>query len=343
MGELLEEGELIDPITGFAYPSAWIARCQDAEGLSLVRQGLGILTSSGRVLRRGFTTGTTAAAACKAAVLSLETGVKGVNILLPCGLRVHMDATGDGGAGRCRKYAGDHPHDLTSGIEFVARASRQGDSLAFVTADGIGRYARETSRFRRGEPAISPTAQRCILGAIREACAEIGTEGISVELSAPLGREVAIQTLNPRMGIVGGISVLGSTGLVEPWDDHLLSTVLECVEQAGQPVLVTGRTGMRFARMLFPEREVILVGGKIGEALARRGENVILCGLPGLILKFIEPGILDGTGFETVEELVSSGRFSDRIQMALDRFRRRMPGVRVVLLDRVGRIVGDTG
>ena len=63
--------EIIDPLTGFPYPGPWIAACKDDTGLALVRQGLAVLTASGTVLKRGYTTGTTAAACCKAAILSL--------------------------------------------------------------------------------------------------------------------------------------------------------------------------------------------------------------------------------------------------------------------------------
>jgi len=63
---------LVDPVTGFAYPGSWVAACGDGEQLALATSGLGVLTASGKVLRRGFSTGTTAAAACKAAVLSLQ-------------------------------------------------------------------------------------------------------------------------------------------------------------------------------------------------------------------------------------------------------------------------------
>ena len=70
-----------------------------------------------------------------------------------------------------------------------------------------------------------------------------------------------------------------------------------------------GRVGLRYSRLLFPDHEVVLVGGRIKEALAAARGNVILCGLPALILKYIEPHILDGTGYATVEELSASPAF----------------------------------
>jgi len=76
---------MLDPVTGFEYPGAWVERCTSPALLLLVEQGLAILTASGTVLRRGYTTGTTAASACKAAVLSLSGNtVTSVSIHIPC-------------------------------------------------------------------------------------------------------------------------------------------------------------------------------------------------------------------------------------------------------------------
>src|SRR5512136_582063 len=96
---------MMDPVTGFEYPEAWVRACRDPGLLPEVERGLALLTADGTVLRRGFTTGTTAAAACKAAILSLggEREVKGVFLVLPCMIRVEVPARGRGGEGRCVK------------------------------------------------------------------------------------------------------------------------------------------------------------------------------------------------------------------------------------------------
>ena len=80
---------------------------------------------------------------------------------------------------------------------------------------------------------------------------------------------------------------------------------LERIAAADRPVLTTGRVGLRFSRILFPDREVILIGGKLKDALDAARGDVTLCGLPALILRHINPEILDGTGYPTVEELAS--------------------------------------
>jgi cobalt-precorrin-5B (C1)-methyltransferase len=331
-----------DPLTGFEYPEDWIAKCTSPEKLRLAEGGLGILTSSGTVLRRGFTTGTTAAAAAKSAVLSLVVDIQTVSITLPSGIPVDVTAYGHAGTGSSIKYAGDYPSDITAGLEFRVEAAPKEGGITATFGEGIGRFSRDTPRFRKGMPAVSPTALSCIVRAVQEALDATGGSGITVRISAPLGTIIAKKTLNSRMGVEGGISVLGTTGLVEPWDDHLTESTLERVAAAKRPVLTTGRVGLRFSRLLFPDREVILIGGKLRDALdAARGE-VTLCGLPALILRHIDPQVLDGTGYLTVEELAGSPRFPTILAETLRKFRQTLPRVTVVLINREGKIIGES-
>ena len=329
-----------DPVTGFEYPEAWVRACRTPALLGDVERGLALLTADGTVLRRGFTTGTTAAAACKAAILSLPGDVDGVSVTLPCGISVDLPARGRDSVGECVKDAGDHPSDVTAGLGIIAGAEGSPADLTLHFGEGIGRYSRDTPRYSRGSPAVSETALSSIFGACLEAMEEIGCHGATVMLRIPRGAEIAPRTLNPRLGIEGGISILGTTGFVEPWDEHLVESVLERVRAADCPVLTTGRTGLRYSRLLFPGREVILVGGRIREALEAARGNATLCGLPGLILREINPGILEGTGFSTVEELLSRDGWEEVVGASLAAFRREMPEVRVVLVDRTGRVRG---
>ncbi len=333
---------MLDPLTGFEYPPAWIAKCTSSEKLRLAEEGLGILTSSGTVLRRGFTTGTTAAAAAKAAVLSLVADTGTVSITLPCGIPVIVPAHGHAGTGISQKYSGDYPSDVTGGLEFRAEACRHTGGITVTFGEGIGRFSRDTPRQRKGNPAVSPTALSVIVRSVQEAMDTIGESGITVRISAPKGRTIAKKTLNPRMGIDGGISVLGTTGLVEPWDDHLTESIRERVAAANRPVLTTGRIGLRFSRLLYPEQEVILIGGKLNEALDAASGEVTLCGLPALILRHINPQILEGTGYLTVEELAGSPQFPALLAETLRKFRLTRPRVTVVLINREGRIIGES-
>ena len=330
-----------DPVTGFDYPDAWVEACRTPGLLPDVERGLAILTADGTVLRRGFTTGTTAAAACKAAILSLGgTVVESVPITLPCMITVEIPARGRNGEGRCVKDAGDHPSDATAGLEFIAEAEAAEEELSLEFGEGVGRFGEDIPGHAPGSPAVSGTALSSILGACLEGLEGAGCHGARVLLRVPGGREAAARTLNPRLGIEGGISILGTTGLVEPWDEHLVASVLERVRASACPVLTTGRTGLRFSRLLFPDREVILVGGKIREALEAAGGEAILCGLPGLILRELNPGILGGTGCRTVEELLGRDGWREAVEPTLAAFHERMPGVRVVLFDRSGRVLG---
>lgn len=331
-----------DPVTGFDYPEPWVAACRSPDQLGLVASGLAVLTADGGVLRRGFTTGTTAAAACKAAILSLKGPVGYVPVTIPCGLTVDVPVTASDGTAQCRKYAGDYPNDVTAGITFIATATEKRKGLDLRPGKGIGHFSWDTPRFRKGMPAISPAPLSCILRAMEEALHATGLSGAAVSLCVPDGSEVAARTLNARVGVTGGISVLGTTGLVEPWDDHLTGSVLERIASADQVVLTTGRIGLRFARLRYPGRAVVLVGSKIADALAAARGDVVLFGLPALILKYIRPGILDGTGHRTVEELAADPSFAGLVAECLAGFREAWPQVRVVLINREGAIVGES-
>jgi cobalt-precorrin-5B (C1)-methyltransferase len=335
--------KIIDPVTGFEYPEDWVRLCKVEEALELVVRGLAILTSTGDIMRRGFTTGTTAAAACKAAVLSLNEPVSSVNIKLPCDLRFEVKAEGEKGTGTAYKFSGDYKNDITSGLQFSAKACESETGIHFVAGEGIGHFERETPRYKKGDPAISPPAMNMILRSIEEAANILNLNGVSVELTIPRGREIGEQTLNPKIGVIGGVSVLGSTGLLEPWDDHLSEDVFERIRNSKIPVLTTGRTGLRYSRMLFPDNEVILVGKFMERAIEAANGRAILCGLPALILKFINPRILDGTGYKTVEELTMSERWESILKESLNDYKKKMPYMRVVIIGRNGEIKGDSG
>ena len=331
-----------DPVTGFLYPDEWVKACRDSDALGEVKTGRAILTSSGTILRRGFTTGTTAAAACKAAVLSLCEPVPSVFITLPCNLRYEVIAEGRDGRGSARKYPGDYMNDITAELLFCAEATETESGITLVVGEGVGRFVRKTPRYQVGDAAISPPAMAAIQTAIEEAARDLNLKGVSVALTIPDGAEIGKQTLNPKVGVEGGISVLGSTGLVEPWDDHLSEDVFERIRSVEMPVLTTGRVGLRYARMHFPDHEVILVGKFMERGIEAAQGRAVLCGLPALILKFINPHILDGTGYGTVEELTMSPRWKDIMRDNLAEYAQRRPGVRVVIIDREGRIQGDS-
>jgi len=178
-------------------------------------------------LRRGWTTGACATAAAKAAFTALLTGEfpDPVEIGLPRGQRVSFAlaetslASGFAMAG-VLKDAGDDP-DVTHGALVFARvsAAAPGAGVQFRAGPGVGTVTRPGLPIPPGEPAINPVPRAMIRAALDEVAQQNQQEGpnVVVELSIPGGETLAAQTLNGRLGIVGGLSILGTTGIVVPY------------------------------------------------------------------------------------------------------------------------------
>ncbi len=331
-----------DPVNNFEIPPEWIkhATIPEDELSAGITSGRLVLLADGSVLRRGYTTGTTAAAAAKAAVLSLKRTIERVTVLTPAGIEVTLPVSSSGGRASAIKDCGDHGFDVTGGIEIVAEAHESGgadmdDGISIVAGRGIG--------VKRGVPAINPAPMKQIRTAIAEAVREISISGADVLISVPKGEEIALETLNSRVGVTCGISILGTTGFVEPWNEHLLETKHELIQQAERVVLTTGRLGMRYSNMLFPDHTVVMVGNRIPEGLnaAKDKSEVIVCGLPGLILKWIDPDVLRGSGSLTTQELIDRNPDDARIDRTLAAAKKDAPGVRIVLLNHDGSILRD--
>jgi cobalt-precorrin-5B (C1)-methyltransferase len=177
-------------------------------------------------LRKGWTTGACAAAAARAAYEALLCGKfpSSVSIALPGGARpsfaLALEELGEGFArAGIIKDAGDDP-DVTHGALVIARVSHgpPGSGVAFRAGEGIGTVTRAGLPLPPGEPAINPVPRRMIRAAIFEAARiHDATGDVIVEISIPGGEEIAKRTLNARLGIVGGLSILGTTGIVVPF------------------------------------------------------------------------------------------------------------------------------
>lgn len=337
---------LIDPINKFRIPQEWINKTNIPldELTRGVSSGLLVVLSNGNILHRGFTTGTTAAAAAKAAVLSLVKQVDSVSVPTPSGIRARLDVRTSKGKGKAQveKISGDHESDATRGLIFRARAVPSSTTL-LIANKGIGIVTRDGLQAKKGYPAINPVPKAQIMDAINEALEETGYFGVTVTISIPNGEKIGATTLNPVVGVMGGISILGTTGFVEPWNDHLGETKIELINNASRVVLTTGRTGMRYSEMLFPDHTVVMMGSRLDEGLkACKGETVI-CGLPGLILKWAVPDILYDTEFNTVQELVDANRKDQIIDSAIVKVVEKSKGARVVLVDRDGVVIRNTG
>ena len=176
-----------------------------------------------RPLKRGWTTGACATAATKAACTALTTGTfpDPVEIMLPGGqlvafaLAMYQAGSGEAMAGIV-KDAGDDP-DVTHGalVKSTVRPGAKGSGIVFRRGEGVGLVTRPGLPIPPGEPAINPVPRRMIAAAI----AEVAGEGadFEVEISVPEGEKMAERTLNPRLGILDGISILGTTGIVIPY------------------------------------------------------------------------------------------------------------------------------
>ena len=337
---------LIDPVNNFTIPQEWIDKVTIPldELKKGVSDGLLVVLSNGDILNRGFTTGTTSAAAAKSAVLSLKQKdmIKTVSVPTPCGIRAKLDVRALAGRAEVVKISGDHESDVTGGLVFVAEAHPV-TAISLIAANGIGTVTKRGLQVKVGEPAINPVPKLQIIDAIKEGLSETGLEGAAVTLSIPDGEKVSAKTLNSAIGVMGGISVLGTTGFVEPWSDHLGEVKMELISDASRVVLTTGRIGMRYSQMLFPEHTVVMVGSRIDEGInASKGETII-CGLPGLVLKWAVPGILIATGFNTVQELIETDRNSQLIDNAVAAAVEKSEGARIVLVDRDGAVIRDSG
>lgn len=203
-------------------------------------------------LRRGWTTGTCAAAAAKAASAALLTGTfpDPVTVTLPGGQQPAFalalwELREDAAVAAVVKDAGDDP-DVTHGAVMTAtvRRGRPGSGIVFRAGPGVGTVTLPGLPVPPGEPAINPVPRRMIAGAIADVAGEGGD--FEVEISVPGGEEMARRTLNGRLGIVGGISVLGTTGIVVPYSCsawiHSIHRGIDVARAAGL-AHVAGATG----------------------------------------------------------------------------------------------------
>lgn len=333
---------MIDPVTGLRIPDEWLSRSSLSDIKERIESGMWVILSNGQVLRRGLTTGTTASAACKGAVLSIVRDLDEVDVWTPSGIRVNVKVHSCNGRCIAQKDAGDHSSDITHGMKIIASASPS-ERSELIAGEGIGRICRGGLSSDIGKPAISRSARLQIMRAIEEGVAEAGLNGALVHLSVPDGRSIAQMTLNPSVGVEGGVSILGSTGFVEPWNEHLEDSIFESFGELERVVATTGRTGLRYSRMLFPDHTAVLIGSKLGLLRMRAGRDTVLCGLPGLILRWAEPRMLESTGYATVAEMIEREPDHPAIARALEHLREMLPGTRIVLINRDGSIYRDTG
>jgi cobalt-precorrin-5B (C1)-methyltransferase len=260
-----------------------------------------------RRLRTGFTTGACAAAAAKAATRALVRGatMTAIETTLPNRTRAtfvlarcELDRDAGRAVASVVKDAGDDP-DCTHGAELVATVELSpepgvliagGAGVATVTKPGLG--------LEVGGPAVNPIPRRNITEMVLEELASSPLPGARVTISVPGGEEMAKQTLNARLGLIGGISILGTTGIVRPYSTAAFkASVVQSIDVAverGLRVLVvtTGGKSEAYAMKLYPalsEDAFIQMGDFVGVTLkhsARRAvERVVIVGMIGKLSK----------------------------------------------------------
>ena len=264
-------------------------------------------------LRRGWTTGTCATAAVKAAYAALLTGAfpDPVEVILPGGgstafaLAKTATAKGSATAGVV-KDAGDDP-DVTHGALILAtvRCAAPGSGVSFRAGEGVGTVTRAGLPVPPGEPAINPVPRQMIRAAIAEVAAENGEAGdVEVQIAIPGGEALAAKTMNARLGIVGGLSILGTTGIVIPYScSSWIASIHSGIDVARAAGLthVAGSTGAeseKAVQRMYSLAEIALidmgdfVGGMLKYLRSHPLPRVTIAGGVGKMTKLAQ-GLLD--------------------------------------------------
>lgn len=244
-------------------------------------------------MRKGFTTGTSAAAGAKAAAEALFRSLAGrprsnaskVTVTLPRGGSLDVpvetvEVAGKTARATVIKDAGDDP-DVTNGAEFVTgveflRENAKRSRVMIKGGEGVGVVTRPGLKTPVGRPAINPVPLMMIRASVLEAAKAASLNAtVVVTVTVPKGRQLAEKTMNPRLGIVGGISILGTTGIVEPMSLAAYRHSISCgtdVALAGglhEVVFSTGRSSEKVVekRLKLPVIAYILTGDHMGYAL----------------------------------------------------------------------------
>ena len=276
-------------------------------------------------MRCGYTTGSCAAAAAKAAAEALLTGqkVKYADILLPKGERLRLeisDCTINGKTASCTviKDSGDDP-DITNGIEIIAEVSLIDSGVEIIGGKGVGTVTKAGLDQPVGAAAINSVPRKMIAQSVNDA-AEMQEYrgGFRVVISVPKGEELAKKTFNPRIGIVGGISIIGTTGIVEPMSSSALietiRTEANIRRKEGRSVLVltVGNYSERFVseKLLQLSEQCVMCSNFIGDAIdigiTLGFKNILIYGHIGKLVKL-------GSGIMNTHSSYADGRMETLI------------------------------
>ena len=258
-------------------------------------------------LHSGLTTGTCATAAAVAATIRLlkkETQEE-VPVLLPDGETISVPVGYGNGYAYCIKEAGDDP-DVTNGLEIRA-CVKPAESFEIIGGEGVGTFTLPGFDFPPGSPAINKAPREMI----RQNLARFATlrqaqgPSLRITISVPEGEEIAKKTFNPRLGIEGGISIIGVSGIVKPFSEEaFIDSIRKCMTVAKasgteRVVINSGGKSERFVKVLYPtlpQQAFVEYGNYIGETLKIANEldfkNVTLGVMLGKAVK-LAAGHLD--------------------------------------------------
>jgi len=235
-------------------------------------------------LRTGWTTGACATAATKAALTALITGEfpDPVGIILPKGevpwFQLEIASLGEGYAtAGVIKDAGDDP-DVTHGAMIMATVypAPPGTGVVFQAGEGVGTVTRAGLPIPPGEAAINPMPRKMMRDVVEQICGQYGLPAdVVITITVPDGEKIAQKTWNPRLGIVGGISILGTTGVVHPFSCsawiHSIHRGIDVARAANQPHVIgaTGSTSEDAAQGLYhlPDFALLDMGDFVGAVL----------------------------------------------------------------------------
>ena len=241
------------------------------------------VTVDGKQMRLGYTTGSCAAAASKAAAYMLLTGraLETVKLLTPKGIPLELklhEVAFDKAKAVCavEKDGGDDPDVTTGALIYAEVTYADAPGVDIDGGVGVGRVTKPGLDQPVGNAAINSTPRRMIRENVEEVCRLMDYHGgLKVVISAPAGVELAKKTFNPRLGIQGGISILGTTGIVEPMSESALIETIRVelrqrrAEGAEYALLTPGNYGADFLRdsLQVDWKKAVLTSNFIGDAL----------------------------------------------------------------------------
>ncbi|MBR6090639.1 MAG: cobalamin biosynthesis protein CbiD, partial [Anaerolineaceae bacterium] len=241
------------------------------------------ILKDGKQLRLGYTTGSCAAAAAKAAAWMLLSGkiIDSIRLMTPKGILLELpviEVSKEENKVTCavRKDSGDDP-DVTNGFLIFASVSLSNEpGIRIEGGEGVGRVTKKGLDQPVGAAAINSVPRQMIREALEEVCSTMDHNGgLSVIISVPGGKAIAQRTFNPRLGIIGGISILGTSGIVEPMSEQaLVETIrLELKQRrlsgASEVLLTPGNYGKDFLKnsLRVSPGLPVMISNYIGDAL----------------------------------------------------------------------------